>query len=169
MDGFSRHCYFLLPPQVALGSFSILFIAELKKGGHHYDLTQIREQLSQALRPLLANTGSSLLDKYPPIPDKEPKVTEHVRALWRYFLDGTLRTKDYTAKPWSEVSTDWEASRAITTSLGRLVLLTLVDRSVERGQRSYRYRLACEKHTLFQTFVFDGQDKIDSCETEALR
>ena len=96
-------------------------------------------------------------------------MTEHVRALWRDFLDGTMRPEDYTAKAWSEVSTDREASRAIITSLGRLVSLTLVDRSEESGQRSYRYRLECEKNTLLQKFVFDGQDKIVSCQTEDIR
>ena len=49
--------------------------AELKKGGHYYDIPEIHEQLARAPRPLLAFMEPSLLDKYQPIPDNEPQVT----------------------------------------------------------------------------------------------
>ena len=59
--------------------------SELKKGGHYYDMPQIHEQLAQPPRPLRANMERSSLDKYQPIPDKEPEVTAHVRAIGRTF------------------------------------------------------------------------------------
>jgi len=36
----------------------------------------------------------SLLDKYQPIPDKEPNVTAHVRFLWQDILDDTTRADE---------------------------------------------------------------------------
>ena len=43
-----------------------------QKGGHYYDMSQLREQLAQAPRLLLANMERFLLAKYKPIPYKEP-------------------------------------------------------------------------------------------------
>ena len=142
---------------------------ELQKGGHYYDMAEIHEQLAQAPRPLLANMERSLLDKYQPIPDKEPKVTAHVRAMWQDILDDTMRAGDYTAESWKEVSANRKLSQATITSLGRLVSLTLVDRSEESGKRCYRYRVEFEKNTVLQLFVFDEQNKVTSCRTEDIR
>ena len=54
--------------------------AELKKGGHYYDMPQIKEQLAQAPRPLLLNMKRFPVDEFKPIPDKEPEVTAHLRS-----------------------------------------------------------------------------------------
>jgi hypothetical protein len=129
--------------------------AELKKGGHYYDMPEIREQLLQAPRPLLANMERSLLNKYQPIPDKEPQVTAHVRALWQDVLDDTMRAKDYTEETWKEASVTRKLADATIKSLGRLVSLTLVDRSDENGKRCYRYRVVFEKNTILARYVFD--------------
>jgi hypothetical protein len=143
--------------------------AELKKGGHYYDMPEIHEQLAQAPRPLLACMDPSLLDQYQPIPDKEPHVTAHVRAALRDILDNTMRADDYTAESWKEISTNRKHSQAIIKSLGRLISLTLVDRSEESGKRCYRYRVEFEKNTVLQRFVFDEQNKIISCPAEDIR
>ena len=55
--------------------------AELKKGGHYYDMPQIKEQLAQASRPLLLNMKRFPVDEFKPIPDKEPEVTAHLRSM----------------------------------------------------------------------------------------
>ena len=143
--------------------------AELKKGGHYYDIPEIHEQLAQAPRPLLACMEPSLLDKYQPIPDKEPQVTAHVRATLQDILDNTMHADDYTAESWKEISTNRKHSQATIKSLGRLVSLTLVDRSEESGKRCYRYRVEFEKNTIIQRFVFDEQNKILSCPAEDIR
>ena len=94
---------------------------------------------ARAPRPLLANMQRALLDKYQPIPDKGPKVTAHVRALWQGILDDTMRAEDYTAESWKEVSANIKSGQTVIASLGGLVSLTLVDRSEESGNRFYRY------------------------------
>lgn len=143
--------------------------AELKKGGHYYDMPQIHEQLTQAPRPLLANMERFLLDKYQPIPDKEPKVTAHVRAMLQDVLDGTMRADDFTAELWKEESPKQKETQETVKSFGRFVSLTLVDRSEEGGKRSYRYRVEFEKNTLLQQLVFDEQNKLAATRTEDIR
>jgi hypothetical protein len=143
--------------------------AELKKGAHYYDIPEIHEQLAQAPRPLLASMQPALLEKYQPIPDKEPQVTAHVRTVLRDILDDTMRADDYTTQSWKEVSDNRKLSEATIKSLGRLVSLTLVDRNEESGKRSYRYRVEFENNTVLQRFLFDERNKIISCPAEDVR
>ena len=143
--------------------------AELKKGGHYYDMPEIHEQLAQAPRPLLASMKRSSLDNYQPIPDKEPQVTAHVRAIWQDILDDTMRAEDYTSESWKEMSTNRKLGQATIKALGPLVSLTLLERSEEKGRRSYRYRVEFANNTLLQHFVFDEQNKIISCPAEDIK
>jgi hypothetical protein len=142
--------------------------AELKKGGHYYDMPQIREQLTQAPRPLLLNMKRFPVDEFKPIPDKEPKVTAHVRAMLQDAMEGTQRADDYAAEMWKEVLPQQQAIQAETKRFGDFVSLTLVDRSDVEGQRSYRYRLEFKNATLLHHIVFDGQNKLVSGVSEAL-
>jgi len=160
---------FLFPFPASDAQVAFNLAAELRKGGHYYDIPQIHEQLAKAPRPLLANMERCLLDKYKPIPDKEPKVTAHVRTIWQDLLDDSMRADDYTTNAWKEVSTNRKLSQATIESLGRLVSLTLVDRSEDGGKHCYRYRIEFEKNILLQQFVFDEQNKVASCRTEDIR
>ena len=123
----------------------------------------------QAPRPLLANMEGSALDKYQPIPDKEPKVTAHVRAMLQALLDGTLKADDFTAEAWNDAAPGLKDIQTQVKALGPLVSVTLVDRSEEGGKRSYRYRMEFEKNTLLQRLVFDEQNKLAASETEDVR
>jgi hypothetical protein len=111
----------------------------------------------------------SPLDKYQPIPDKEPKVTEHVRALLQALLDGTLHAEDFTAEAWDNAAPHLKDTQAQAKALGRLVSMRLVDRGEEGGKRSYRYRVEFEKNIILQRVVFDEQGKLAASQTEDIR
>ncbi len=143
--------------------------AELAKGGHYYEMPQIRDQLTQAPRPLLTNMERFVPGKYQPIPDKETQVTTHVRAMLQNMLDGRMRADDYTAELWKVESLKQKENQQAGKSFGRLIALTLVDRSEEGGKRTYRYRVEFEKGTLLQRLVFDEQDKLVAGSTEDIK
>lgn len=143
--------------------------AELKKGGHYYDMPEIHKQLAQAPRPLLANMERFRLDKYKPIPDNEPQVTAHVRAMLQDFQNGALRTDDFTTELWKQAAPQEKENQEAVISFGPFVSLTLVDRSEADGKRSYRYRIQFEKNTVLQHLVFDEQNKLVVSETEDIR
>ncbi|HTL57202.1 MAG TPA: hypothetical protein VL361_16080 [Candidatus Limnocylindrales bacterium] len=143
--------------------------AELAKGGHYYDMPQIREQLSQSPRPLLDNMERFLLEKYQPIPDREPKVTAHILAMLQDSMAGNFHPEDYTPEAWKEQSANLKQTQAALQSFGRYVSLTLVDRREEDGNRTYRYRMEFEKATLLQQFVLDKEGKVVSGRAEEIR
>jgi hypothetical protein len=160
---------FLFPDPAQDDQVKFNLAAELKKGGHYYDMPQIHEQLTQAPQPLLANMEGSALDKYQPIPDKEPKVTAHVRAVLQELLDGTLKADEFTAEAWNDAAPGLKDDQAQVKAMGQLVSITLVDRREEGGKRSYRYRMEFEKNTILQHFVFDEQNKLAASRTEDIR
>jgi hypothetical protein len=150
------------------GEVKFNLAVELKKGGHYYDMPQIHEQLAQDPRPLLLNMKRFLMDEFNPIPDKEPAVTTHVRAMIQDAIEGTMRADDFTAEMWKEVLPKQKGIQADVKGLGDFVSLTLVDRGDVDGRRSYRYRIKFKTDTVLQHFVFDRQNKLVTCETEDL-
>jgi hypothetical protein len=142
---------------------------ELKKGGHYYDMPQIKEQLIGPGQPLLADMECLRLDKYKPIPDREPEVTAHVRGMLQSVQDGTMHADDFTEVMWKEEAPRQKETQETLKAMGRLVSLTLVDHSAQGGKRSYRYRVEFESCTLLQYMVFDEQNKIAVSRTEEIR
>lgn len=143
--------------------------AELKKGGHYYDMPQIKEQLGQPARPLLVDMERLLLDKYNPIPDKEPEITARVRALLQSYRDGTARADDFTEDFWKIEGPRLTQVQEDMKALGQLVSLSLVDRGQDGGNRSYRYRMEFQQHTLLEHLVFDEKGKLALGRTEDIR
>jgi len=140
--------------------------AELKKGAHYYEMPKIQEQLSQAPRPLLANMERVRLDDFKPIPDKEPKVTAHVRAMLQSLVDDSLHSDDFTPEAWTAAAAGLKEMQPQVKSFGPLVSLNLAARGDADGKRTYRYVFEFEKASLLQRFVFDEQDKLAESETE---
>jgi hypothetical protein len=143
--------------------------AELRKGAHYLDMSHIREQLTQAPRPLLDNMKHPRLEECQSIPDQEPKVTAHVRRMLQDVIDGTPHIDDFTAEAWSEAAPALRDMQAQLKTFGPFVSATLVARGKQDALRWYCYRMEFEKRTVLQRFVFDAQDKLASSQTEDIR
>jgi C-terminal processing protease CtpA/Prc len=142
--------------------------AELEKGAHYYDMPHIREELTQAPRPLPINMKRFPLDEYKPIPDKEPKVTAHLRAMIQDAFSGTMHEEDYAAEAWTKAFSKLKEIQDSAKLLGDLASITLVERSDTNEFDSYRYRLEFAQATLVERFVFDRQNKLASGLVEAV-
>ncbi len=133
---------------------------ELNKGAHYYDIPQIGRQLTQAPLPLLNSMKRLSLAKLQPIPDREPNVTKHLRAIIQDAVSGTIRPDDYAADFWKEFSPKQKEFQADLKRFGGLISMTLVERWDEDGRRNYRYRTEFANATLLQHYVLDKQNKV---------
>jgi hypothetical protein len=140
---------------------------ELKKGGHYYDIPEIRQQVGQPPLPLLDNMQRFFLDQLKPIPDNEPKVTAHLRAMTEDACNGAMRPGDYTPEFWKELAPQQKKLQADLTALGKFESLTLVGRTVENGNSSYRYRLEFQKATVLGRYVLEESGKVAFAVTES--
>jgi hypothetical protein len=140
---------------------------ELQKGGHYYEMPQIHEQLAQAPHPLLLKMKRFPVDEFKPIPDKEPDVTAHLRAVIQNVAEGNSQARDYTANAWKKIAPLQKNMRADFKRLGDFVSMKLVERSDENGQRSYRYRIEFADATIILHVILDAQNKLADAGTEA--
>ncbi len=148
-------------------SVKLNLTAELAKGGHYYDIPQIRNQITQAPAPLLHNMQRFFLGRVQPIPDQEPDVTKRLRAVFQAAAaNGTLRAEDYTAGFWKDLSIQQADFRDEFKRLGSLISMALVDRWDEDGRRNYRYRTEYRNATLLQHFVLDERNRIALMQSE---
>ena len=141
---------------------------ELKTGAHYYDMPQIHEQRAEAPRPLQLNMKRFPIDEFKPIPDMEPGVTTHLCNMIKEAAEGKSHADDYTTEAWKEIAPLQKNIQADLKRLGDFVSLTLVDRTEQKGQRSYRYRLDFANATILQHFVLDAQDKFAAGGSEAV-
>ena len=103
--------------------------------------------------------------EYQAIPDREPDVTAHLRAVLQARMDGTAQADDYTASAWKRLQSKERDVQTFKKCVGDIVSLTLVERSSFFGwRRSYRYRIEFTRATVLAHFVFHGRNKIDSGE-----
>jgi hypothetical protein len=109
------------------------------------------------------------LAAFKPIPDKEPKVTAHLRAVIQDLIDGTEHADDYTASAWKRLLSKQRDIQALTKRVGDIVSLTPVERSSVFGwRRSYCYRMEFTNATLLAHFVLNGQNKLASGKMEVV-
>jgi CubicO group peptidase (beta-lactamase class C family) len=99
---------------------------------------------------------------YAAIPDSEDAVTALARALYgaRARADSLWQESWFAPEFWKEVKPYLKVFRDDESPSGALVSMTLVERIVEGGLRSYRYRVVYEKTSLLGRFTLNTEEKI---------
>jgi hypothetical protein len=141
-------------------SVKLNLATELNKGGHYYDMPEIRQQLAQASLPLPMNMKRFFLDEFPTIHDPEPNITKHIRATILDAINGNMQQADYSSEFWKAISPAQKDMQTDLKRYGDLVSVALVDLKNENGGRSYRYRVDFEKVTMLLRYILDKQNKV---------
>jgi len=109
------------------------------------------------------------MPEYKPIPDREPEVTAHLRAVVQDVMNGRAQADDYTASAWKRLQSKQKEIQLLKKYVGDVVSLTLVERSNVFGwHRSYRYRIEFTRATALAHFVFHGGNKLASGEMKTV-
>ena len=111
------------------------------------------------------SSSSSRRYKYTKVLDNRKHA---IRGLWRRngsFLARITVEDDAGRKAVKWVPLDAETGAEAQEEFRTL----LVERSEDGPNRSYRYRVAFQRNTVLQQFVFDGQDKLTASRTEAIQ
>lgn len=140
--------------------------AELKKGGHYYDLPQLREQIGRDQQPLPPSMTRFYLDTIRAVPDREQRMTRLVERLTRDAAKGKIHEKNYSSKLWQELSSQREAIQKDLGKFGRFKSATLVGSEQKEGQSVYLYKLKFRDATILQRYIFDQNRKLTFSGTE---
>ena len=151
---------FLYPLSETANEVRFNLAAELRRGGHYYDLPQIHQQLAQAPQPLLLEMRRFFLDEFPPVADHEPSVTRHLRTTIEDAMQGAMRPTDYNVELWMKIAPAQKTIQADLQRYGGLTSMALVDRQAEDNRQSLLYRIDFEKAILLMRFVLDGEQRV---------
>jgi CubicO group peptidase (beta-lactamase class C family) len=97
---------------------------------------------------------------YEPIADTEPAVTERLADVLRRTSAGGLRAEDFAQTTWPYVAPLVDQMKRDFGKFGPLQTLTLVERTENGGDRSYRYRARFSRTTMIFHFVLTRDDRI---------
>lgn len=148
-------------------SMQLNLAAELRKGGHYFDMPRIHQQYSEAVLPLLTDMKRFFLDDYPPISDLKPNVTNHIRKVTEDAMSGKMCAEDYHAELWSSISPIQKDIQNDLKRFGKFQSITLVECKTEKGTRTNLYRIEFDNIRALMRFELDDQDKIMSFKSEA--
>jgi hypothetical protein len=137
--------------------------AELKKGGHFYDLPRVKQQVLQPPVPLLADMQRYLGEGYEPFPADEPAVTALVTKVLKEAWVGLLRSEDFTPAFWKMLGPTQQQLQPELEKLGDLVSVRLIARS----QTSWLYLEDFQKATVLQRIELDETNHIAGLKSEA--
>ena len=96
-----------------------------------------------------------------PIPDTEPRVTAHMRAVLSGLTQGTLEPNTFTPEVTSQLTNALKfGTFNVLRTFGPLRAFRLIERKHEEDNNSYGYRLTYRNISLFIDCTFDKQGKI---------
>ncbi|HEX2853069.1 MAG TPA: hypothetical protein VHO24_07520 [Opitutaceae bacterium] len=156
----------LFPSPTHDESVTLNLAAELKKGGHYYEIAKVNEQVAAPPQPLLVNMQRLYLDGLAPIEDREPEITARLQGMIRDAGAGRMREADFAPAFWKNISPAQKEIQTSLQQLGDLVSLTLVFRAEDNGQRTYRYLLDFSKARVLGLYLFDAKNQIVLMKTE---
>ncbi len=157
---------FIAPMPTRPDAVKLNLAAELARGPHYYEMPRLQEQLAEAPRPLPPNMQRFYLDNLKPLPDAEPLVTAHLRALGVDIRGATMRESDYTPELWQKLGPAQKQIQEEMKALGHFQSLTLVGRTTDGPLRSYLYLLDFSDARVLQRYVLDPDNKVAQIGTD---
>ncbi len=137
--------------------------AELKKGGHFYDLPLIKQQVLQPPAPLLADMKRYLGEGYEPFPADEPVITALLTKVLQEARAGVLRPEDFTPAFWLLIGPAQKQMQPELEKLGDLLSVRLVERTLT----SRLYLEDFQKAMVLQRIELDSTNHIALLKSEA--
>lgn len=144
-------------------SVQLNLAAELKKGGHFYDLPRLPQQLAQPSVPLLPDMKRYLAEGYEPLPADEPAVTALVTKVLKEARAGALQPENFTPTFWQMIGPAQKQMQPELEKLGDLLTIKLI----ERKQNSWLYLEDFQKATVLQRIELDAANRIALLKSEA--
>ena len=160
---------FLALPGSQEAEIKINLSAELAKGGHYYDIPDMKKQLSEGPRSLRNGMKRYMSDGYVPVSNPDPAIDRRLRAVMENSVAGTLNPEEFSPELWSQLSPNLKAIQDDSKKLGNIESFTLIERKETVEQRSYLYVIEFEKFTVLFRFVLNDKNRLTMIKSEAAK
>lgn len=139
--------------------------AELEKGGHYYEPSQIAIQIKQPLRPLMLNMNRHILFNYKPLTGQEPEITAKIKKMFSKVSSGKLIYDDFSENLMKGVKNEEANMKSMFEKFGSLKSLELIHKKKLPEHVDYSYIMKFEKVTILWQFIIDDKRKIQDFNT----
>ncbi|WP_276373976.1 hypothetical protein [Chryseolinea sp. H1M3-3] len=158
---------FLALPGSQEPEIKISLSSELAKGGHYYNMPDIKQQLSQQPIPLSQGMKRFIWDGYLPISNPDSALDRRFRNFVESSAAGTLKSEDFTPELWNQFSPMLKEIQEESKKLGKIKSFIMLEQKEIIDQRSYLYLIEFENFTVLQRFVLDDKNKLMMIKSEA--
>jgi len=164
--------YDLTGGEISLVSFSgqneiIKFnlVEELSKGGHYYDLPQIKSQIKNPIMSLNPTMYRFLINAYKPIKDKVPSITKKVKQLIEGAIRGKFNKEDFNPEFWISIEPNQKQAQNELQPYGKLKSLSFLEQG-KGSVTNYLFLVDFEFQTILQRYFFDYKGRISGFKNE---
>lgn len=158
---------FLALPGSQEAEIKISLSTELAKGGHYYDMPDIKKQLDQPLIPLRQDMKRFISDGYMPVSNPDVATDQRFRTIVESAATGTLNAEDFSPELWRQLSPMLTEIQEDSKKLGKIESFTLLEQNEKANPRSYLYLIEFENFTVLQRFFVDDKNKLMMIKPEA--
>lgn len=133
---------------------------ELSKGGHYFDLPQIKVQVKQQPLPLQPTMHRFILDPFKTIQDKNPNITKTIGHMVEDMIAGKSDSTKFSPDFWQQLSPNLKMAHEQLVGLGRFLSIKLLESKPLDKNKNFLYVLEFDKITLLQRYYFDSSNRI---------
>jgi hypothetical protein len=147
----------------------INLVAELAKGGHYYDLPDIKRQLGQELHQLSQTMKRFISDGYTPVANPDPTIDYRFETFIKSCASGKLKSEDCSPELWNQLSPNLKEIQKDSEKLGAIESFTLIERKEIMSERSYLYLIEFQNYAVLFRFVLDNKNRVTMIKSEAAK
>ena len=140
---------------------------ELSKGGHYFDLPQIKVQAKHQPLPLQPTMHRFILDPFKKIQDRNPDITKTIEHVVEDMIAGKSDPKEFSPDLWQQLSPNLKMAQEQLVGLGRFLSLKLLESNPLDKNKNFLYVLEFDKVTVLQRYFFDKSNRITNMLKEA--
>lgn len=118
---------FLVLPGSQEAEIKINLSTELAKGGHYYDMPDIKMQLGQQPIPLRQGMKRFIGDGYIPISNADAALNLRLRTIVESSAVGTLRSEEFTPELWNQLSPMLKEIQEESKKMGKIESFILLE------------------------------------------
>lgn len=133
---------------------------ELEKGGHYYDLPQIRTQLSEPLKPLLLNQRRLPLYDFEDLSGAAPEITTRVKKLIKNSKSGSLNPENYSKEFWKTIEPYIDNIQIDMNKFGKFISVHLTGKEKQGDLTTYDYVIIYENARILMGLQFGADLKL---------
>ena len=130
---------------------------ELKKGEHYYDISEIKFQISEPIKPIAPHNRRLYLYEFDSLPETDKKLGSKAKKIVSDMSNGTIDAGHYVAGFWKDLEKDGSNLKSALKPYGNLKSIHLIEKVKEGDMEILYYVGIYEYGRMLWQFGFNSE------------